>query len=246
MKIAVRKRYTLVVKNNSRGFTPILILAVVVVILGACYFLASQNKFFTQRLSTPLFLLASPTPGLSNGSTNSATTTGWKIIISQKLNYSIEVPKEWEVLHNESGEEFNPMFNLMTNPPGAKGESQSGLNVKFPISVKGPYLPDYDIRYKQGLNGFVKETPSEKSFYLARQTSFTTIYGKKVLIVRTINNTKPPSGAAEWCADCGQINYYIDMGDDSILPLSCIWEPNMPGIDEKLCNKILSTFKFTN
>ena len=186
---------------------------------------------------------------LCNLPNNSPITEGWKIYTSKKLNYSVEIPSEWEVSNNEDGDKYNPMFSLIANPADAQGEEPSGIRVRFPVSIKEPHSDNYEKGFEYGLDGLATNNWSSAPpsyFYLSRGTYFTKTCGKRTLVVKTINNPKPPIGAASWWSDLGQIDYYIDMKDGTIINYSCTWRTGLPSSSENICNHILSSFSFTN
>jgi hypothetical protein len=100
------------VRNNSRGFTPVLLILILALVAVVGYFGYKNYRSTIQPIAQPTASVNQPITGKS--------TLNWKTYINSTStsNYSLKYPPTWQVSENKilgSGEISDTKWNLSTN-----------------------------------------------------------------------------------------------------------------------------------
>lgn len=231
---------SLIKKSKLPLILVVIILLVVVgvggIVLGK-YLSGSKTPETAKPIATVTII---PTPTID-------PTANWKTYTSNKIGYSLKAPQSWFSNQNEDDSLLahqDYVVNLTLSPESLSGMVINAITIIFPVSIKGPHY-DMGKLFEKGLEGLaVVDTTDTLSNFSKRQSSYTTISGKRTLITIKTSNLNPPADfAGSYCGGCTQKNYYIDLGNDKILEISAYWTKEQLNF-ESTFDQILSTFKF--
>jgi len=233
--------------NNQRGNFPILlgVIMFLVVIAGGVYYLGTQNKTSntTPTASTPTESV-SPSPVSNTGTgtkMNKGTVTvdeasNEKIYTSSVVNFSIRVPKDWEI-DDKQGVFISSPGEVVFAPPGTDTYSPFSQKIAVTTSEKGsprfPYGTESDFKQK------LAEPTSTGTGQRLYKIGNIKVDGKDAMqyVSRTLpgDPTETFYAVVTWVQHNG-LNYYFEFEPDEKET-----KDNLPTY-----NKIISTVTFTN